>query len=133
MKEVQSRLGSHPIADEVTLARAYNAKVLSGHIPSAVHSLTSRDQGGILQPDDDCTKTSQPVLEVLRRKHPAMLDPAPDLSDPNRGSFEPYGALPEPVPIEITGDVVEAVASHLSGAAGPGGTDTVDLRNWLLN
>jgi hypothetical protein len=109
--EVQSRLGSHPVADEETWARAYNAKVLSGHIPSAVRTLTSRDQGGVLQPpDDDCTKTGRPVLEVLRRKHPAMRDPAPDLSDPDRGSFEPYIALPEPVPVEITGDVVRRLS-----------------------
>jgi hypothetical protein len=118
-KEAQSRLGSHPIVDEETLARAYNAKVLSGRIPSAVRTLTNLDQGGVLQPDDDCTKTGLPVLEVVRRKHPAMRDPAPDLSEPDRGSFEPYSALPEPVPVEITGDVVETVASHLSRAAGP--------------
>jgi hypothetical protein len=61
-----------------------------------------------------------------------MRDPAPDLEDPDRGSFEPYDNLPTPVPVLITGDVVEAVASRLSGGAGPGGTDAVDLRNWLL-
>jgi hypothetical protein len=61
-----------------------------------------------------------------------MRDPAPDLEDPARGSFEPYDRLHLPVPVEITGDVVERVALKLSGAAGPGGTNAVDLRNWLL-
>ena len=130
--EVQSRHGSHPVQDDETKARAFNSKVLSGRIRPAVRNLTSRDQGGVLQPDDACTKTGQPVLEVLRGKHPPMRDPAPDLEDPDRGSFEPYPSLPEPVPVEITGDVVEKVASKLSGAAGPGGTDAIDLRNWLL-
>jgi hypothetical protein len=32
----------------------------------------------------------------------------------------------------ITQDNVEAVSSRLSGAAGPGGTDAVELSNWLL-
>jgi hypothetical protein len=57
---------------------------------SAVRNLTNRDQGGVLQPDDACTKTGLPVLEVLRGKHPAMRDPDPDLQDQDRGSFEHY-------------------------------------------
>jgi hypothetical protein len=61
-----------------------------------------------------------------------MRGPAPDLQDPNRGSFEPYRDVPEPVPIEITGNVVEDIATRLSGGAGPGSTDAVDLENWLL-
>ena len=32
----------------------------------------------------------------------------------------------------LTGETVEKVTSHLSGAAGPNGTDAVDLSNWLL-
>ena len=34
--------------------------------------------------------------------------------------------------MDITAETVETVASHLSGAAGPSGTDAVDLSNWLL-
>jgi hypothetical protein len=130
--EVQSRHGLHPVPGEETLARAYNEKVLSRRLRSAVRNLTNRDQGGVLQLDGACTKTGRPVHEVLRGKHPLMRDPAPDLQDPNRGLFEPYGDVPEPVPVEITGDVVEDVASRLSGGAGPCGTDAVDLKNWLL-
>jgi len=36
------------------------------------------------------------------------------------------------VPVTISETTVEKVASQLSGAAGLGGTDTVDLKNWLL-
>jgi hypothetical protein len=34
--------------------------------------------------------------------------------------------------VDITADLVKDVASRLSGGAGPGGTDAVDLKNWLL-
>jgi hypothetical protein len=40
--------------------------------------------------------------------------------------------FPESVLIEITGNMVEDVASLLSGGAGPGGPDGADLKNWLL-
>jgi hypothetical protein len=41
--EVQSRHGSHPVPDEENLARAFNKKVLSGRLRSAVRNLTNRD------------------------------------------------------------------------------------------
>jgi hypothetical protein len=82
--EVQSRHDSHPVPDEETFARAFNRKVLSGRLRSAVRNLTIHDQGGVLHSDDACTKTGRPVLEVLRGKHPSMRDPAADLQDPDR-------------------------------------------------
>ena len=36
------------------------------------------------------------------------------------------------VPVDITDDVVSAVAGRLSGGAGPGGTDSISLQHWLL-
>jgi hypothetical protein len=96
----------------------------------AVQALTRGDKGGVLQPEDACTKTGRPVLEVLREKHPQMK--VQDLAAADRSNFEPYDCIPQPLPVEITVDVVETVAARLSGAAGPGGTDAVDLRNWLL-
>ena len=36
------------------------------------------------------------------------------------------------VPVDITDDVVTAVAGRLSGGAGPGGTASVSLQHWLL-
>ena len=133
--EVQGRKGggrgTQP-PDEDSLAQAFNATILSGRLRKAVRNATSRGNGGVLQPDDDCTKTGRPVLEVLRGKHPKMRDPDPDMADDDRGSFEPYEATPQPLPLCITEEVVEKVASRLSGSAGPGGADSVDLRNWLL-
>ena len=65
-------------------------------------------------------------MEVLHTKHPkarplsaACLDAYPN--NP-----------PEMVPVDITDDVVSAVAGHLLGGAGPGGTDSVSLQHCLL-
>ena len=85
----------------------------------------------MLQPDDLCTKAQVPVLEVLQWKHPELRDP-PSLGEVG-GAFDPYVlGCPAAVPIVVTEDVVETVATHLSGSVGPGGTDAIDLRNWLL-
>ena len=128
--EIRSRIRSTRTPDDEAVARAYNAKVLSGRLRSACRNLTSRGGGGVLQPDDTCTKTGRPVVEVLHSKHPDLREP-PSVGTAT-GAFEPYGAVPMPIPVDITADDVEAVATRLSGAAGPGGTDAVDLRNWLL-
>ena len=63
---------------------------------------------------------------MLRSKHPeawtltaASLDSYPDRP-------------PELTPVDITDDMVTAVAERLSGGAGPVGTDSVLLQHWLL-
>jgi len=104
--------------------------VLSGRLRQAVRRLTNRDGGGVLQPDEECTKAGVPVLQVLRSKHPALR--VPELDTPDCKVFESYPELPAAIPMEVTAEHVELVASRLSGAAGCGGTDAVDLRNWLL-
>ena len=50
----------------------------------------------------------------------------PDLDDPTLKIFESYPEVPQAVPLDITAETVETVASRLSGAAGPSGTDAVD-------
>jgi hypothetical protein len=76
-------------------------------------------------------KTGRPVLEVLQEKHPKMREP--NLNDLTLKIFKEYPTIPQVVPLDITAETVEKVASHLSGAAGPSGTDAVDLSNWLLH
>jgi len=71
--------------DEDAEMRRFNSTVLSSHLRKAVRGLTNRDGGGVLQPDEPCTKTGRPVLEVLRGKHPAMRDPV--LVGPEPGAF----------------------------------------------
>ncbi len=92
----------------------------------------NREGGGVLQPDDKCTKTGCPVLEVLQDKHPTLRDPqiADGAVD---GAFEKYDeGAPSVVPVVILADMVKCIAAKLLGVAGLGGTDVVDLRNWLL-
>jgi hypothetical protein len=118
-------------ADPEVTTRAFDARVLTGRLRSAVRHLTSRQGGGVLQPADLCTKSGRPVVEVLREKHPDLREP-PSVGAPD-GAFEPYArGAPAVVPVDVTAMTVKTVAAKLSGAAGPGGVDAVDLRNWLL-
>ena len=128
--ETRLRGGNREGTDEERDFRAFNARVLSGRLRSACRALTNRNGGGVLQPDDVCTKTGLPVLEVLESKHPALRDP-PSVGEVD-GAFERYEETPAIVPVVISNDIVETVASRLSGAAGPGGTDAEDLKGWLL-
>ena len=65
-------------------------------------------------------------MEVLRTKHS-------DARPPSVACLNTYTEKPpEMVPVDITDDVVSAVAGRLSGGAGPGGTDSVSLQHWLL-
>jgi hypothetical protein len=128
--EVNNKPVARRLPDDETKARAFNARVCSGRIRAAVRTITRREGGGVLEPDAKCTKTGKPVIDVLRSKHPAMREPKAE--DIGTRVFEPYDALPQQIPLDITIDVVEAVASKISGAAGPGGTDAVALQSWLL-
>jgi hypothetical protein len=128
--EVLRRDPSSGSQDDETRARSFNSRVLSGRLNSAVRALTNRAGGGVRQPDDLCTKANRPVWEVLQEKHPALREPPSVGTDD--GAFEPYPYLPTPILVTITQDDVEAISTRLSGAAGPGGTDSVELSNWLL-
>jgi hypothetical protein len=134
INDVIAEVGGTPMVrrekDNAAKARSYQASVVSGRLRSAVRRVTNRTGGGVLQPDGVCSKSGRPVLEVLRGKHPKMREP--NLNDPNLKIFEEYPTVPQAVPLDITAETVEKVASHLSGAAGPSGTDAVDLSNWLL-
>ena len=111
--------------------RDYNARVLSGHLRSACRTLTDRGGGSVMAPTDTCTKSGRPVLEVLRSKHPPMREP--QAIGVRGGAFEEYeDGVPTTIPIRISSDTIEEVAVKLSGAAGPGGTDSETLKAWLL-
>jgi hypothetical protein len=113
---------------EESFARAYNAKILSGRIRQAVRAATNREGGGVLGPADLCTKTGRPVVDVLRSMHSPLHEP----SDVGSATFEKYSEIPDPPYIDVTQDMIQKVATRLSGAAGPSGIDAVDLQNWLL-
>ena len=70
---------------------------------------------GVLQPEGRCTKTGDRVIEVLHAKHP-------DARPSSAASLDAYPGPPsEMVPVDITDDVVSAVAGRLSGGAGARG------------
>ena len=63
------------------------------------------------------TKIGQSVIEVLKEKLPTKR--IPDLIEPECSSFEEYDQYPDVVPLEISEEEVEWVATCLRGAAGP--------------
>ena len=111
--ECLSKIGSPRERDAETEARAFNTRVMSGRIRSAVRTLTAREGGGVMQPDDKDTKSGHPVLDVLRQKHPVIRSPVLDKPDP--ACFEHYPSIPSLLPQIITAEVVESVIPRLAG------------------
>ena len=65
-------------------------------------------------------------MEVLSTKHP-------EARTPTAAILESYPERPpEIVPVDITNDMVTAVAWRLSVGSGPVGTDSIILQHWLL-
>ena len=116
--------------DDKTIARRYNSKVLDGELRAAVRQLTARDSGGILGPDDACTKTGRKVSEVLADKHPPLH--TPDTSDPDRITFRDYGPPPDIIPVDCPAGDAEKIARKLRGSTGCSGLTAEALKNMLL-
>ncbi len=108
--------------------RRYESMVLSGKIRAAVRMVTDRDPGGLLAPDDQCTKSGRPVIDVLREKHPEARIPSDEDFDTHPGGSD---ALESP-PVYCYEENVAKAAAKLSGGAGPCGVEGIMLRNWLL-
>ena len=128
--EASMRGGNGRAKTEEETDRDFNAKVLSGHLRSAVRTLTQRGGGKVLSPDDTCSKAGIPVLEVLRSKHPNLREPT-DIGE-DGGAFEPYALKPTTIPLIVSSDTVEEVVVKMGGSAGPGGPDSVALKAWCL-
>jgi hypothetical protein len=106
-------------------AKTYARLVLQGKLRAAVRWLTEREKGGVLLPSDLDSKTNEPVIDVLRSKHP-------DAKVPDISVLEEYETVPDFVDLDITEETVEQTARRLSGSAGPGGTDSAAVQHWLL-
>ncbi len=117
-------------ADEELIARKYNHMVLDGKLHTAVCFVTARDGGGVLLPQDACTKTGRPVMEVLQLQHPNTR--IPNLGDPDCIAFEHYNEVLTALPKDCTSKDLEALALRMSGSTGPSSFDAVILRNCLL-
>jgi hypothetical protein len=117
-------------ANEELIARKYNHMVLNGKLQAAVSFATARDGGGVLLPQDACTKTGRPVMEVLQLQHPDTR--IPNLGDPDCIAFEQYDEVPMALPTDCTSEDLEALALRMSRSAGPNSFDDVMMRNCLL-
>ena len=63
-REVRAAIGGEE--EEEVASRSYHETVLSVKLRQAVHWETNREGGVCLLPDDQYTKTGQPVAEVLQ-------------------------------------------------------------------
>ncbi len=70
------------------------------------------------------------MIKVLEDKH--LDQRLPDLSDPNSLAFCKFDEVPDPIPLDCSLEVVEAVAIKLTGAAGCSSIDSALLKNALL-
>jgi hypothetical protein len=116
--------------DAETMAWRYHSAVLDGRLWVAIRGLTSSDNGGVLGPDDACTKTGRRVSDILAEKHPKLR--IPNLSGPNNLAFADYGEAPDIIPIDCPIGDAERVARQLHGSAGCSGVDAEHLKNQLL-
>ena len=105
--------------NEETAACAFNFKVVNRNIRARLQGIQGQGQRGVLFPGDLHYKTGQPVMDVLRYKHPVMR--TPDLLDSKCSSFEYYTEDPDVIPLDISKENVMWVAGKLLGVAGPSG------------
>ena len=66
---MESREASVGEEEDEAVARSYYDTVLLGKLRQDVRRTTDREGRGCLLPDYQCTKTRQPVAEVLWEKH----------------------------------------------------------------
>ena len=87
--------------------------------------LTERSSNGVLDPSSICTKTSTPVLEVLRENCPPTEQRTTD-------ALTDYGETPTSHNLDVLEETAAGVASRISGAPGLGGVHSLALKRWLL-
>jgi hypothetical protein len=104
--------------------------VLDGKLRVAIRFATDCNGGGVLLPQDACTKTGQPVMEVLLLQHPNTR--IPNLEDLHCIAFEHYDEVPMTMPTDCTPEDLETLALRMSRSAGPISFDAAMLRNCLL-
>jgi hypothetical protein len=115
-------------ANEELIAQKYNHMVLDGKLRATVRFVTACDGGEFLLPQDACTKTGRPVIEVLQSQHPDTR--IPNLGDPDCIAFEHYNEVPTALLMDCTSKNLEALALRVSRSAGLSSFDM--LRNCLL-
>ena len=102
--------------------------VLGGKVHAVVRMVTNRGTGGAYQPFDLDSKSSRPVIDVLREKHPASRVPSEEDFDAHVGAPDCLDSMP----VYRFEECVAKAAACLSGSTGSGGVEAKMLKNWLL-
>jgi hypothetical protein len=117
------------VSDDGHLLKTFTRLMLLGKVRDAVRWLSAGDTGGILNPQTliQVGQQEKNVFEILQEKHP-------NSSEIDISSLEtpPPGGLPLMVEIDISSSHVELAARRLQGGAGPGGTDSMQWKDFLL-
>ena len=106
--------------------------MLLGKVKAAVRWLSDHGGGRVLN-YKDCVEevnssgdvTKVPVIDVLRRKHPKPTIPP-------RSALIVCDNLPFMESVEVTGSIIQRVASVIQGSAGLGGCDANHWQDALL-
>ena len=88
--------------------------VHDGKLKAATRMVTDRDGGRLYRPDDRDSKTTAPVIDVLRGKHPEARIPEAE-------HFDAYEHEHDSVGIFCFEEDVARGTSGMDGASGPTG------------
>ena len=56
--------------------KTYSSQLLQGKLRTAVRWIIERETGGLMHPEEHCTKTGEREMEVLRTKNPYARPPS---------------------------------------------------------
>ncbi len=106
--------------------------MLLGKVKAAVRWISEQATEKVLRHDDLIDEMSSggdisrvPVIDILHRKHP-------EPSIPPQSILIECDPLPVFENVEITGNIIQRVASMIQGSAGPGGCDSNHWQDALL-
>ena len=116
----------HRYKSEEHRVRTFHSLMIRVKLQTVVHWVTDSEKGGLIYPRYACTKTGEPVLDVLRAKHPEAC--APSASSINAYPSRP----PDLAHVNLSEETVIEILRRLSGEPGPGVTNLVSLKHWLL-
>eukprot|EP00957_Ditylum_brightwellii_P093755 7138249-Ditylum_brightwellii.AAC.2 len=74
--------------------------LFQGKLRQAVRWLTGQEKGGLIFPDDRCTKSGELMSEVLQTKHPETVEPQVE-------AFKMFPNVPAFMDVNVTASVVE--------------------------
>ena len=97
--------------------------MIRGKLRTRADWITEQDKRGDIQLSDTCTKTSTCVIGVIQAKKRKAYAPLDRILDAY--PVQP----PELVHIDLTEGIVIEVIRSLSGGAGTGGTDLINLQH----